>query len=129
MYPHHTRSGRGTETTDMATNIAFIQQEIEKIKGVTVGPLKQVSIAISSYLPQIIGAIIILVAGWLAAVILRKVTGKALRALGLDVVSERVGIMDILQRGGIIKRPSELLGWLLYWLILFSTLVATFNVL
>ena len=113
----------------MAMTIAFIQQEIEKIKGVTVGPLKQVSIAISNYLPQIIGALVILAAGWLAAVILRKVTGKALRALGLDVVSERVGIMDILQRGGIIKRPSELLGWLIYWLILFSTLVATFNVL
>lgn len=113
----------------MATKAELIQQEVGKITDITVGPLKQVSMAISNYLPQIIGALTILVAGCLVAVLLRKVTGKALRALGLDIVSERVGIMDILQRGGIPKRPSELIGWLIYWLILFSTLVATFNVL
>jgi len=113
----------------MATKIAIIQQGVGKIKAITVEPLKQASLAISSYMPQIIGALTILVAGWLVALLLRKVTGKGLRALGLDVVLERVGILDILQRGGIHKRPSELIGWLIYWLILFSTLMATFNVL
>jgi len=113
----------------MATKTEILQQEVGKIKDVTVGPLKQASMALSSYMPQIIGALSILVVGWLVALLLRKVTGKGLRALGLDVVLERVGVLDILQRGGIHKRPSELIGWLIYWLILFSTLMATFNVL
>jgi hypothetical protein len=36
---------------------------------------------------------------------------------------------DVLQRGSIRKRPSELIGTGIYWLILFSALVATFNTL
>lgn len=113
----------------MATRAERIQQEVAVIKGITMDPLKQASVAISSYLPNVIGALVILVVGWLVAALLRKVAGKALRAFGLDVVSERVGITDILLRGGLRKRPSELIGWLIYWLILFSTLVTTFNAL
>ena len=113
----------------MATKAELIKQEVETIKDVTMGPLQQASRAISSYFPQLIGALVILVIGWLVAVILQKVVGKALRALGFDLVSERMGMTDILQRSGLRKRPSELIGWLIYWLILFSTLVATFNAL
>jgi small-conductance mechanosensitive channel len=113
----------------MATKSELIQQEVGKIKDVTMGPLKQASMTISNYLPQIIGAVTLLAGGWLAAVVLRKVAGKGLRALGFDVLLERLGVTGVLRRGGIHQRPSELVGWLLYWLVLFSTLVGTFNVL
>jgi hypothetical protein len=108
---------------------ALIKQEMTMIKDITMGPLQQTSRAISSYFPQVLGALGILVVGWLVAIILRKITGKTLRALGLDVISERTGMTDVLQRGSIRKRPSELIGTGIYWLILFSALVATFNTL
>jgi small-conductance mechanosensitive channel len=126
---HPLQDGRRTEMSDMATKTELIQQEMGKLKDVTMEPLKQASMAVSSYFPQIMGALTILITGWLVALLLRKMTGKALRALGLDIVLERIGITHILQRSSIHKRPSELMGWLLYWLILFSTLMATFNVL
>jgi len=113
----------------MAIAEALIRQEVETIRDITMGPLQQASRAISGYFPQVLGALGILVVGWLVAVILRKITGKTLRALGLDVISERTGMTDVLQRGGIRKRPSELIGAGIYWLILFSALVATFNTL
>ena len=101
----------------------------QSIKAVTVEPLEQAYRTIIEYLPHIVGALAMLLAGWLVATILRKVVGKALRAIGLDVISERTGVIELLQRGGVRKRPAELLGWGVYWLVLFSALVGTFNAL
>jgi small-conductance mechanosensitive channel len=106
-----------------------MDSKMEAVKTVTVAPLVQAYQTIIGYLPQILGALAIFLVGWLAAVVLRKVAGKALRASGLDVISERTGVTAILERGGVRKRPSELLGRGVYWLILFSALVATFNAL
>lgn len=103
--------------------------KMQVVETVTVLPLQLAYRTIIGYLPQILGALAILLVGWLVAVVLRKVAGKALRAAGLDVISERTGVTAVLQRGGVGKRPSELLGWGVYWLLLFSALVATFNAL
>ena len=99
------------------------------LRTVTVDPLQHVWRTVVAYLPQLLGALALLLVGWLVAIVLRKVTGKMLRALGLDVLAERTGGTAILRRGGIQARPSELLGRGVYWLILFSALVATFNAL
>ena len=106
-----------------------MEGKMQAVKTVTVAPLQQAYQIIMGYVPQVLGALAILLVGWLVAIIIRKVAGKALRAAGLDVVSERTGVIAILERGGIRKRPSELMGWGIYWLILFSALVATFNAL
>lgn len=106
-----------------------MEGKMQTVKTVTVAPLQQAYQIIMGYLPQVLGALVILLVGWLVAIIIRKVAGKVLRAAGLDVISERTGVTGILDRGGIGKRPSELLGWGVYWLILFSALVATFNAL
>jgi small-conductance mechanosensitive channel len=106
-----------------------MEGKLQVVKTVTVLPLQQAYQTIIGYLPQVLGALAILLVGWLVAIVIRKVAGKALRAAGLDVISERTGVTGILQRGGIRKRPSELLGWGVYWLILFSALVTTFNAL
>ncbi|GIX47343.1 MAG: hypothetical protein KatS3mg131_1554 [Candidatus Tectimicrobiota bacterium] len=61
---------------------------------------------------------------------LRKLTAKVLRALGLDVIAERTGATALLARGGVPQRPLTAVGLGgVYWLILFSALVAAFNAL
>lgn len=113
----------------MTNQAELLKQEMAMIGDITLGPLQQASQTIMNYLPQLVGALALLLVGWIVAMLLRKVTGKALRAAGVDVIAQRMGITTVLARGGISKRPSELLGWGSYWLILFSTLVATFNAL
>ena len=71
----------------MLATVEPVKKEVGMIKDITMAPLQQASTAISSYFPQVLGALGILVVGWLVAVILRKITAKALRALGLDVIS------------------------------------------
>jgi len=79
--------------------------------------------------PRIALAIIIFIIGWISAVLLKKIVSKLLKALGLDVLSERAGLKPFLEKGGIQKKPSSLAGLLLYWIIIFSTLVMAFNTL
>lgn len=101
----------------------------QAVKAITIQPLQEAYQAIMAYLPQMLGALVMLLLGWLVATFLRKLAAKALRAAGLDVISEHTGVTALLERGEVRKRPSELLGWGIYWLILFSALVATFNAL
>ena len=74
-------------------------------------------------------ALLILGIGWICALLLRKASSKLLKALGFDVLSERVGLKGVLEKGGIKRSPSALIGFAFYWLILLSTLVMVFNAL
>ena len=79
--------------------------------------------------PKILVSIVILLIGWICAVLIKKVITKVLKALGLDVVSEKTGLKHFLERGGTAKGSSAIIGLGLYWLIILSTLIMVFNTL
>ncbi|MBU1906325.1 MAG: mechanosensitive ion channel [Candidatus Omnitrophica bacterium] len=79
--------------------------------------------------PKIALAIIIFLIGWVCAILLKKIVSKLLKALGLDVLSEKAGFKHFLEKGGIQKKPSALAGLVFYWIIIFSALVTSFNTL
>ena len=79
--------------------------------------------------PKILVSIVILLIGWICAMLIKKVATKILKALGLDVVSEKTGLKHFLERGGTAKGPSAIIGRGLYWLIILSTLIMVFNTL
>lgn len=53
--------------------------------------------------PKVTLAIIIFLVGWICAVLLKKIISKLLKALGLDVVSEKTGLKHFLEKGGVGK--------------------------
>ena len=79
--------------------------------------------------PKIALAMIIFLIGWICAVLLKKIISKFLKALGLDVLSEKAGLKNFFEKGGIKKKPSAIIGLLFYWIIIFNTLVMIFNTL
>lgn len=79
--------------------------------------------------PKIALALIILLIGWLCALLLKKIVVKLLKALGFDVLSEKTGLKRFLEKGGITRGPSSVVGLCFYWLIVFSALIMTFNTL
>lgn len=79
--------------------------------------------------PKIAFAIIIFLIGWICAVLLKKIVSKLLKALGLDVLSEKAGLKHFLEKGGVGKKLSSIAGLLFYWIIIFSALVMAFNTL
>jgi hypothetical protein len=77
-----------------------------------------------SIIPNMLGAFVILVAGWFLAKVLRQVTSNILSASGLDACAEKAG----LSRAG--AQPlSQITGTLVYTLILIPVFTAALQVL
>ncbi len=89
--------------------------------------LGQIYQSIKPVFSKIILSIVVLFIGWICAVLAKKIIGKLLKALGFDVVSEKVGIRRFLQKGGITRSPSYLIGLGFYWLIILGAIIMVFN--
>lgn len=96
---------------------------------VVADPVKAMLIKIWSYVPTLVGAIIILVIGWMIAKLLETVVVRALKAVRLDVASDKAGISNILAQGDIKLTLSELLGAIVYWLLVLVVISTALNAL
>lgn len=85
--------------------------------------------ALVAALPDILLAVLLLVAGWLIAKLVRRLAIRFFRAIRLDVLAERAGIEDFLIQGGVKYTTVTLLGHALYWMILFGIFVALLDAL
>jgi len=80
-------------------------------------------------LPRIGGALLLLVAGWVAARFARRLAIRLLRFLKVDVLAEQAGMEDVLMRGDVRYTTVTILANLLYWFVLFASTLAALNVL
>ncbi len=81
-----------------------------------------------AFLPKLIGAFVVLLIGWMIAKILRAVVERSLRA-GLDALLERTGVNQALESSNITATPSEIIGSVLYWLVMIGFLMAASQIL
>jgi len=81
------------------------------------------------FAPKIVLSLIILLIGWVCALLLKKIISKLLKALGFDVLAEKIGLTNFLEKGGVQKKASSIFGLVFYWLIIFSALIMVFNAL
>ncbi|MBN1621822.1 MAG: mechanosensitive ion channel [Endomicrobiales bacterium] len=79
--------------------------------------------------PKIAFSLFILLTGWIFAVLIKKVFSKILKAAGFDVLSEKAMLTQFLEKGGVQKKPSLLVGTVFYWMILFSAFIMIFDTL
>jgi len=97
---------------------------------VVVDPVKAMLIRIWGYVPSIAGAIVILVVGWLIAKLAEAVIVRILKTVRLDVASDKAGLSNVLAQGDIKLTISELIGALIYWiviLVVIATALGTLN--
>ncbi len=97
---------------------------------VVVDPVKAMFIRVWGYIPAIAGAIVILIVGWLAAKLIEAVVVRVLKAVRLDVASDKAGIANVLAQGEIKLTISELIGAVIYWivvLVVIATALGTLN--
>ena len=92
-------------------------------------PLRVFLAQVGELLPRLGLALIVLIAGWLIAKMVRFAVVRALRAVNFHVVSERAGIDGFLKDGGISVGMTEILAALVYWLVILAALVMGFNLL
>lgn len=87
-------------------------------------PMREMMTLVLSYLPNVIGAMVILLTGWVVASLLRVVIGKGLRAIGFDNrVLKHVG-----QEIGN-ATPSDSVSAIVFWCVLLLVIPPTLGAL
>ena len=82
---------------------------------------------VGAFLPRLLVALGVLIIGWLVAKGLRLGAVKALRAFNFHVLTERAGIDNFLQQGGTQKDATDLIGVIVYWLVIIAALIVASN--
>ena len=78
---------------------------------------------ILSFVPRLIGALAILVVGWLVARLILRVVKRLLKAVGLDGLLERAGLGERLQAVG--YTATDLVARAIYWIALLVVFLLT----
>lgn len=102
---------------------------MDRLALIVADPVKAMLIKVWSYVPTIFGAIIILVVGWIIAKFIEAIVVRALKAARLDAVSDKAGVANMLAQGDIKWTLSELIGVIIYWVVMLSVLAAVLNIL
>ena len=89
----------------------------EEIGTMIVSMVSDTAAAIIAFLPKLIGALVVLLIGWLLARLVQTIVERSIRA-GLDTLLERTGIAEALERSNMTTTPSAIIGRVLFWLIM-----------
>src|SRR5919106_5829496 len=80
-------------------------------------PLQNALSTFLSYIPQLIGALIIRIVGYIVAKALQALIGRVLQAVGFDRWMERGGIKQFFDRAETNQTPHSILGQLVFWFV------------
>jgi len=84
---------------------------------------------ITAFLPALIGAIIIFVAGWIIARLVKLAVERLLKLIRFDKATEKAGVKEFLRKGDILRVPSEIISSLVYWFIMILVIIASLDAL
>ncbi|MEE8482914.1 MAG: hypothetical protein V3S12_06135 [Acidiferrobacterales bacterium] len=91
-------------------------------------PIKYFTSQLAFFLPKLLIAVAVLVMGWLFAKLFYSVVVKSLKAINFESLTHKSGVDAFLKHGGIAKTTSEILGLLIYWVIILITLLVASNI-
>jgi hypothetical protein len=81
------------------------------------GPFEDAFGKLLSFIPNLLGGLVILVVGYFVAKVLGNVVGKLLGKVGFDNWMERAGVSGVLQRSGTGLTASAMLGKVVFWFV------------
>ncbi|RVU82797.1 mechanosensitive ion channel [Leucothrix sargassi] len=103
--------------------------DFEKLQNSVVSNLTEQWSSVITSLPNLMGALLILIVGIIVALIFKKISQTLLRRIGLDRISNKAGVSDVMEDAGMVKRPSVFAGKVIFWMVLFVFLVPAANML
>ncbi len=94
-----------------------------------VEPLQAAVNQLLTFVPAILGALLILLLGGIIAKLLERLVTNALKMVALDKIAEQVQLASMLSRGGIRRKLSELIGAIIYWIVMLAFVMTALNAL
>jgi hypothetical protein len=92
-------------------------------------PVTQMLTRILAYLPVLLGALVILIVGWLIAKAIKRIVDWLLKLIRFDTLADKAGISAILRKGDLEISAREVVSNIVYWLIMIMVLVMTVDAL
>ena len=90
-------------------------------------PLRAFLFQIGAFVPRLVFAALILIAGWLIAKVVRFAVIRGLQAINFHVLTERAGIDNFLRQGGMVSDSTVAFGVLAFWTVILAALIVAFN--
>jgi Conserved TM helix len=84
---------------------------------------------LAELVPSLLGALVILFAGYLLAKLCERATDRFLRRIRLNALLHRGGVLQAVGRSGTPLNPVRVVANLVFWLIMFAVLVIAANAL
>ena len=102
---------------------------IDIVQMLVITPLQAAVRQLLAFVPAILGALVILLVGGLIAKGIEQVIVKALKMLTLDKIADQIQLSAILTKGGIRRKLSELIGAIVYWIVMLAFVMTALNAL
>jgi len=84
---------------------------------------------IAVFLPNLLFAVAIILLGWVVCNVIKRVVVRVLKICQFDMLAERAGIKQILDRGGVRQTASDIVGLLAFWFLFLIAIVTTLETL
>jgi hypothetical protein len=92
-------------------------------------PIRQMLTRIMAYIPILLGALVILIVGWIVARAIRRILDWLLKTIRFDALADKAGISEVLRKGELKITARQVVSSLVYWLIIIMVLVMVANAL
>jgi hypothetical protein len=104
------------------------------VQDIIVDPIRmagqQIGEQLGSIILPLLGVLlIVLPIGYFVAKLVESLVVKVLQTLAVDKVADQVQLSTMLSKGGIRQKLSELVGMIVYWLIMLAVVMIAFNAL
>lgn len=96
-----------------------MNEKILEVKDMVVEPLTSMMNNVIAFLPNIVGAIIILIVGYLVSKIIEMIIKKISKKMGINRLSKKAGMDTKLEESNIAKDLSEIFGKVVFWFVMF----------
>jgi hypothetical protein len=92
-------------------------------------PVQSLVNQLATFVPTLVAALLLLLVGWLIAKAVEGVVVRILKTVTLDKLADQIQLSAVLSKGGIRHKFSELIGVIVYWLIMLAVVMIVFNAL
>lgn len=95
----------------------------------TVDALENLWIGFIDFIPNLIGALIVFIIGWIIAVAIGKLVAEILKRIKFDRIFEKAGWKNALEKAEIKTSASSFIGAIFKWVLLIAFLIAAVQIL
>ncbi len=106
----------------MQTGVDLVQQFI-------LTPLQNAVNQLMTFVPVILGALLILFIGSIIAKLIEEIIIRVLKVITLDKIADQIHLSGVLAKGGIRRKLSELIGGIVYWIVMLAFVMTALNAL